>query len=465
MRAAVYLRISDDREGREFAVERQRADCLTLAGRLGVDVVEVYQDNDAPASPRVRGRRPAYRRMLADADARRFGTVIAYTSSRLAHLPGEYEDLIELAQRRGTRFAYVVSASSQPDNAWPGASPLLPIIGALDTFRRLASDLAPDLRGLLADAAPAVEPLAAGVAGLVRNAMPGLRDLVRESTPFVTELSRALPPLGNALGGFLTRVSPGTAGASALVNDVISLATRQAVFWADVIRRLSQAYLTVRTTLPELPGDLGAAIAALPERTRHLVVSVFDRATTAVGIGIGQALRSIAEPPGRTWWDTGSLPDLVRARLTSMVDAANSAASALVGSATDILTNLPERLGSTARDIANSVIGGTESTARLTVAVVERAIRNLLLGVQRGLELPSPSATAALDHAVTDHAVTDHAVTDHAVTDAPAAPLGITVDGLNINLYGMGELTDSATFDRVAAGIYAALNRHRQEYA
>jgi site-specific DNA recombinase len=112
MKAAVYLRISTDREGRELDAERQRVDCLQLAGTLGVDVVEVYLDNDTESSGRARRRRPAYRRMLADAGARRFGTVIAHTSSRLAHLPEEYEDLIELAQRHGTRFAYVMSASS-----------------------------------------------------------------------------------------------------------------------------------------------------------------------------------------------------------------------------------------------------------------------------------------------------------------------------------------------------------------
>jgi hypothetical protein len=48
---------------------------------------------------------------------------------------------------------------------------------------------------------------------------------------------------------------------------------------------------------------------------------------------------------------------------------------------------------------------------------------------------------------------------------AAAAPAGITVNGLNINLYGMWDLTDSAAFDRVAAGIYEALNRYREEYA
>ncbi|MCW2640331.1 MAG: Resolvase domain protein [Dactylosporangium sp.] len=473
MRAAVYLRISDDRDGRELDVERQRADCLKLAGRLGVDVVEVYQDNDAEASARVHQRRPAYRRMLADAGQRRFGTVIAYTSGRLVHLPEEYEDLIELAQRHGTRFAYVMSASSYPNTRDdpPSASPLLPIVSVLDTFRRLAGDLAPDLKGLVADAAPVIEPLAEGVAGFVRNAMPGLRGMVRESAPFVSELSRSLPPLGHALGRFFSSVSPGAPGASAFASDVITLASGQAVFWGDVVRRMSQAYLTVRG----LVGDLDEAFAALPQRTRRLVVSLFDQATTAIGIGIGTALRSGAELPDHTRSTLGYL----RERLASTVDGANAAASAVVDATADVLVNLPGRVARTAGDLAGSVRTAATwvsdegqpiarrlvsdagfATAGIAAAAVDRAVHNILVGMKSGLQ-PARTADEVVPWIRSDGVVATNAIP----VEAAAAPAGITVNGLNINLYGMWDLSDSATFDRVAAGVYEALNRYRQEYA
>jgi hypothetical protein len=242
MRAAVYLRISDDREGRELGSERQRMACLTLAGRLGVNVVEVYQDDTQWYG---RGR-PAYHRMLTDAGARRFGTVIAYSSARLAEHRAEYEDLIEVARRHGVRFAYVASTAAEP-TVVPAASPLVPIVAAVNTLRRLA----PDLRGLLADAAPAVEPLAEGVAGFVRNATPGLRDLVRQSTPYVGGLSRSLPPLGHAMGTLLSSVAPAAPRATAVVTDVIDLAAGQALFCAAVVRRLSRSYVSARISVTE----------------------------------------------------------------------------------------------------------------------------------------------------------------------------------------------------------------------
>lgn len=109
--AAIYTRISDDREGRELGVQRQRDDCTALAKRLGMTIVRVYEDNDIGASTRSRKPRPQYQELLAGARAGDFSTVIAYTSSRLTRRPREHEDLIDLAERNGTRFQYVASPS------------------------------------------------------------------------------------------------------------------------------------------------------------------------------------------------------------------------------------------------------------------------------------------------------------------------------------------------------------------
>lgn len=108
-RAAVYVRISDDREGRSLGVERQEQDCRSLALRRGYDVVSVYADNDISASTRSRKIRPDYRRLLADAAERQFDVVLASTQGRVTRRPRENEDLIELAERYGTRYEYVSS--------------------------------------------------------------------------------------------------------------------------------------------------------------------------------------------------------------------------------------------------------------------------------------------------------------------------------------------------------------------
>lgn len=111
MRAAIYTRISRDKEGRELGVERQREDCEALAERLGADVVDIYEDNDIGASTRSRKLRPRYAQMLADAKAGHIEVVIAYTSGRLTRRPREHEDLIELAEQHGIKYEYIRSPS------------------------------------------------------------------------------------------------------------------------------------------------------------------------------------------------------------------------------------------------------------------------------------------------------------------------------------------------------------------
>jgi site-specific DNA recombinase len=113
LRAAIYTRISNDSEGRELGVARQEKDCRVFAEREGMEVVEVYSDNDISAAPSSRKPRPAYDRMLVDAEAARFDVVVAYSTSRLTRRPREIEDFIELHQDFGTRLLTV--ASGAPD--------------------------------------------------------------------------------------------------------------------------------------------------------------------------------------------------------------------------------------------------------------------------------------------------------------------------------------------------------------
>ncbi|GAA4682240.1 recombinase family protein [Phytohabitans rumicis] len=111
--AATYERISDDREGRELGVERQRKDNGAVGKREGLTIVggTPYADNDLSASTKSKKERPAYQRLLADAREGRFSVIIAYSASRLTRRPREHEDLIELAQQHGIRFLFVRSPS------------------------------------------------------------------------------------------------------------------------------------------------------------------------------------------------------------------------------------------------------------------------------------------------------------------------------------------------------------------
>lgn len=106
--AAIYTRISRDAEGLEVGVANQEAACRALAERHGLDVVEVYSDNDRGASIHSRKPRIGFERMMRDAKAKRFGTVIAYSMSRVSRRPAEWEVLIQMGAA-GLRYVYQVS--------------------------------------------------------------------------------------------------------------------------------------------------------------------------------------------------------------------------------------------------------------------------------------------------------------------------------------------------------------------
>ncbi|MGH3395075.1 MAG: recombinase family protein [Streptosporangiaceae bacterium] len=93
----------------EKGVTRQKQDVLTLAGKLGVDIVEWYPENDTTAFKKKRIRlpsgrsvwrviRPEFRRMLEDYEDGRIDGVIFYDLDRLARQPRDLEDLIDLAE-------------------------------------------------------------------------------------------------------------------------------------------------------------------------------------------------------------------------------------------------------------------------------------------------------------------------------------------------------------------------------
>jgi site-specific DNA recombinase len=98
--AAIYTRISDDREGLEAGVGRQEADCRALAEKEGLEVIEVFTDNDRGASTRSRKPRPQYREMMRRAELGEFDFILAYSNSRLTRRPSELEQFIQLYERR-----------------------------------------------------------------------------------------------------------------------------------------------------------------------------------------------------------------------------------------------------------------------------------------------------------------------------------------------------------------------------
>lgn len=99
-RAAVYLRISLDKDGDEAAVARQRVDAHDLAAKRGWEIVEEYLDNSVSAS-KASVVRPAYEKMRRDYRSGLFDVIICYDLDRLTRQPRQLEDWIDEAEHRG----------------------------------------------------------------------------------------------------------------------------------------------------------------------------------------------------------------------------------------------------------------------------------------------------------------------------------------------------------------------------
>jgi site-specific DNA recombinase len=100
VRAAIYCRVSRDREGAGLAVTRQEADCRELVADRGWSVHDVYVDNDLSASVdgrrrRKRPPRPDYERLLRDVRSGVVDVVVAWHTDRLHRQPIELEEWID----------------------------------------------------------------------------------------------------------------------------------------------------------------------------------------------------------------------------------------------------------------------------------------------------------------------------------------------------------------------------------
>lgn len=105
-KAAIYLRISQDREMDGLAIERQREDCLALVREEGWEVVETYVDQSISATDASKVR-PAYDRMVRDYEAGHFTAIVCYDLDRLTRQPRQLEDWIDAATRRGLKLKSV----------------------------------------------------------------------------------------------------------------------------------------------------------------------------------------------------------------------------------------------------------------------------------------------------------------------------------------------------------------------
>ena len=108
-RAALLVRISDDREGDAAGVNRQERDARALAERLGWTVGPIFTENDTSAFKRrmvtlpdgstgLRVVRPQFRALLEAIRVGQVDGLVAYHLDRVARDPRDLEDLIDVVE-------------------------------------------------------------------------------------------------------------------------------------------------------------------------------------------------------------------------------------------------------------------------------------------------------------------------------------------------------------------------------
>ncbi|MGP6173638.1 recombinase family protein [Corynebacterium sp. A21] len=110
-KAAIYLRISLDRDMNGLAIDRQREDCLAIIERRGWDLFEEFVDQSISASSKT-AVRPAYDRLVAGYKAGRFDAIACYDLDRLTRQPRQLEDWIDAAQENNL---IIVTANGEAD--------------------------------------------------------------------------------------------------------------------------------------------------------------------------------------------------------------------------------------------------------------------------------------------------------------------------------------------------------------
>ncbi|MFC7380871.1 recombinase family protein [Sphaerisporangium rhizosphaerae] len=98
IRVAIYVRISDDREGSGLGVARQEADCRRRAESLGWDVVAVFVDNDLSAFKNK--TREGYEQLVAAIETRHIDALLCWHTDRLHRNVRQLLDFLDVVKER-----------------------------------------------------------------------------------------------------------------------------------------------------------------------------------------------------------------------------------------------------------------------------------------------------------------------------------------------------------------------------
>jgi site-specific DNA recombinase len=106
MRAAIYTRVSLDRNATKRSVQQQEAECRQVCAENGWTVVDVFSDNDRSASRYATKDRPGYVQVKQFIDAGRADVLVMWEGSRATRDLGDFVGLRNLCEQRKVLYCY-----------------------------------------------------------------------------------------------------------------------------------------------------------------------------------------------------------------------------------------------------------------------------------------------------------------------------------------------------------------------
>ncbi len=148
MKAAIYCRLSEEDRNRgdadSLSIQNQKSMLVSYAAAHDWEVYAIYSDDDYTGADR---RRPAFNRLLHDAEARRFDIVLCKTQSRFTREMELVEKYIHgLFPLWGIRFVSIVDNA---DTAAPGNKKARQISGLVNEW--YLEDMSENIRAVLTD--------------------------------------------------------------------------------------------------------------------------------------------------------------------------------------------------------------------------------------------------------------------------------------------------------------------------
>jgi site-specific DNA recombinase len=120
MKAAIYARISTDRDGEEVGVDRQVRECRKLAKARGYEVADshIFTDSNVSATKQARlSQRRGGRKLLAAIDAGEIRVVVSWANDRLARSAHGRLELMEKLRAKRAKVHTVRDGESDPNTA------------------------------------------------------------------------------------------------------------------------------------------------------------------------------------------------------------------------------------------------------------------------------------------------------------------------------------------------------------